>query len=219
MLSEMNIVSRRSSIQRFIADHGHHKGRLGHSSSWSFSRRVRSFIGDLVGEHHLHDNIPIRDGAYGVPWQEPTLELSSVDLPTEEYAEYLTSTLFFAMDPLYYLLDKEKFLRSLHQFYHDLANDMPQTTELWHIQMLMVFAFGTSILAREASPNGPTGATYFSKAMEALPDNHRLRRQPILAVEVLCMLSLFLQAMDMRHAAYDYVSFLDCLKVTPPEQF
>lgn len=191
-----------------LANHGRHKGRLGHSSSWSFSRRVRSFIGDLVGGHCLHDKIPIRDGAYGVPWPEPTLDLSSIDLPTEDYAEYLTSTLFFAMDPLYYLLDKQKFLVILHQFYHDLANDVPHLTGLWHIQMLMVFAFGTSILAREASPNGPTGAAYFAKAMDALPDNHRLRCEPILAVEILCMISLFLQAMDMRHAAYDYVYVL-----------
>jgi proline utilization trans-activator len=166
---------------------------------------VRSFIGSRLGDHDIHDTVPIPDGAYGIPWRAPNLDLLSIDLPTEEYAEYLTNTLFFAMDPLYYLFDKHKFLIKLHQFFSDIASDLLPYRSLWHIQMLIVFAFGTSILARESSPQGPTGSSYFAKAIEALPDNHRLRHEPILAVEILCMVALFMQAMDMRRAAYDYV--------------
>lgn len=71
--------------------------------------------------------------------------------------------------------------------------------------MLLVFAFGTSILAREAGKSGPAGAAYFGRAVEALPDPHRLRQDPIVSIEILCMLALFMQAMDMRRAAYDHV--------------
>ncbi|KAK2628739.1 hypothetical protein QTJ16_001842 [Diplocarpon rosae] len=78
--------------------------------------------------------------------------------------------------------------------------------------MLLVFAFGKSILAREVSQSGPTGAAYFARAVEALPDPHRLRQDPILSIEILSMLALFMQAMDMRRAAYDYVG--QALRIT-----
>ncbi|PVH75748.1 hypothetical protein DL98DRAFT_592883 [Cadophora sp. DSE1049] len=175
--------------------------RLGHSSSWSFSRRIRSFISDAVDGPGLHDVIPIPDGIYGTPFKQPILDLSSIDLPAEDYAEYLTNTLHFTLGPMYYLFDKEVFLGSLHQFYRD-QHSQPN---LWQIKMLLVFAFGTSILAREAGKSGPAGAVYFGRAIEALPDPHRLRQDPIVSIEVLCMLALFTQAMDMRRAAYDYV--------------
>ena len=93
------------------------------------------------------------------------------------------------------------FLASLHKFYRDQHS---QST-LWQIKMLLVFAFGTSILAREAGKSGPAGAALFGSAVEALPDPHRLRQDPIVSIEVLCMLALFMQAMDMRRAAYDHV--------------
>ncbi|KAK0101163.1 hypothetical protein ONS95_012857 [Cadophora gregata] len=189
-----------------ISDHnspdaiGDEYRRLGHSSSWSFSRRIRSFISDAVAGPGLHDAIPIPDGIYGVPFKQPALNLSGIELPAEEYAEYLTNTLHFTLGPMYYLFDKEPFLVSLHQFYRDQHS---QST-LWQIKMLLVFAFGTSILAREAGKAGPAGAAYFGLAVEALPDPHRLRQDPIESIEVLCMLALFMQAMDMRRAAYDH---------------
>ncbi|KAH7378096.1 fungal-specific transcription factor domain-containing protein [Cadophora sp. MPI-SDFR-AT-0126] len=175
--------------------------RLGHSSSWSFSRRIRSFISDVVAGPGLHDTIPIPDGIYGTPFKQSILNLSGIDLPPLDYAEYLTNTLHFTFGPMYYLFDREVFLASLHQFYEDQHSQ----SNLWQIKMLLVFAFGTSILAREAGRSGPAGAIYLGRAVEALPDPHRLRQDPIVSIEVLCMLALFMQAMDMRRAAYDYV--------------
>ncbi|KAH6715061.1 fungal-specific transcription factor domain-containing protein [Leptodontidium sp. MPI-SDFR-AT-0119] len=175
--------------------------RLGHSSSWSFSRRIRSFISDNVGGLGLHDAIPIPDGIYGIPFKQPVLDISSIDMPAEDYAEYLTNTLHFTLSPLYYLFNKDAFLTTLHQFYQNQHS----TSSLWQIKMLLVFAFGTSILARGAGKSGPAGSAYLARAVEALPDPHRLRQDPILSIEVLCLLALFMQAMDMRRAAYDYI--------------
>jgi proline utilization trans-activator len=179
-------------------------GRLGHSSSWSFSRRIRSLIHHTTGGE-LHDEIPIRDGAYGIPWTQNVIDLSEIDLPTEEYAEYLTNTFSLTLHPLYHLFDKAAFLVRLRQFYATSTAGMEESTDLWHIQMLIVFAFGYSILAREAGPSGPTGADYIARVVEAMPDNHRLHQTPIISIEILCMMALFMQAMDMRLAAYQYV--------------
>lgn len=163
-------------------------------------------INDVVtGGSALHDADPILDGAYGVPWRQHPIDLSGLDLPNEDYAEYLTNTVSFTMDPLYYLYDKAVFFSKLRQFYIDRAAGKDRSRELWPIQMLVVFAFGKSILAREAGPSGPAGALYFARAVEALPDSHRLYSEPILSIEILCMFALLMQAMDMRFAAYEYV--------------
>jgi proline utilization trans-activator len=153
----------------------------------------------------LHDEIPIRDGAYGVPWKHNVVDLSGLDLPTEEYAEYLTNTLSLTLHPLYHLFDKKAFLARMRQFYASSTPGGQERTDLWHIQMLVVFAFGYSILARESGPSGPTGAIYISRAIDAMPDNFRLCQEPVIAIEILCMMALFMQAMDMRLAAYQYV--------------
>lgn len=167
-------------------------------------------INDATGGLELHDAISIRDGAYGIPWRKQGVDLEGLDLPTEDYAEYLASTVSFTMSPLYHLYDKEAFLKNLRRFYSEKNAGQEISTDLWCIQMLVVFAFGKSILAREAGPSGLTGAAYFAKAVEALPDSHRLYQEPILSIEILCMFALLMQAMDMRFAAYDYVriSFL-----------
>jgi hypothetical protein len=67
----------------------------------------------------LHDQIPIRDGAYGMPWNTVSVDPSGLNLRPEEYAEYLTQTVQFAFRPMYHLFDKAAFLRRLHEFYKD----------------------------------------------------------------------------------------------------
>ncbi|PBP24834.1 hypothetical protein BUE80_DR004218 [Diplocarpon rosae] len=170
---------------------------------------------DAIGDEYraeLHDVVPIPDGAYGTPFEQPLLDLSGIDLPPEDYAEYLTNTLLFTLGPLYYLFDKNVFLARLRSFYRDENAGRKHQAGLWHLKMLLVFAFGKSILAREVSQSGPTGAAYFARAVEALPDPHRMRQDPILSIEILSMLALFMQAMDMRRAAYDYVG--QALRIT-----
>ncbi|KAG4440570.1 hypothetical protein IFR05_003937 [Cadophora sp. M221] len=122
-------------------------------------------------------------------------------MPAEDYAEYLANTLHFTLSSLYYLFDKDAFLTTLHQFYQNQHS----TSSLWQIEMLLVFAFGSSILAREAGKSGPAGTAFLARAVEALPDPHRLRQDPIVSIEILCLLALFMQAIDMRRAAYDYI--------------
>jgi hypothetical protein len=71
-----------------------------------------------------------------------------------------------------------------------------------HIQMLVISALGASILSRESSPSGPIGSQYLARAVEALPDYHQLLQEPVLSIETLNIVSLFMQAMDMQVAAY-----------------
>jgi hypothetical protein len=142
-----------------------------------------------------------------MPWKAVSVDLTGLNLPSEEYAEYLTQTVHFAFGPMYHLFDKVEFSRKLHEFYQadTSSTSTLQLTGLWHIQMLVIFALGTSILSRESGPSGPTGSQYFARAIEALPDCHQLSQEPVLSIEILGLISLFMQAMDMRVAAHQYV--------------
>jgi hypothetical protein len=163
-------------------------------------------VTDAISGPDLHDAIAIKDGAYGVPWKQKIIDLSGLEMFTKDYAEYLTNTVLFTFSPLYYLFDKQRFFSKIDQFYNDRDAGKPITTGLWHIQLLAVFALGKSILAREPGPDGPVGAVYFARAVEAFPDGHRLGQDCETSVELLVLFALFAQAMDMRVAAHNYVS-------------
>lgn len=135
------------------------------------------------------------------------VDFAGLDLPKLDYAEYLTNTVYFAFSPLYYLFDKSTFLSKLRDFYSHSRESEAGGSNLWHVQMLCVFGLGHAILARGPGRSGPMGSQFLARAVEALPDAHRLGLEEVIAVEVLIILSLFMQAMDMRLAAYNYVTF------------
>lgn len=73
--------------------------------------------------------------------------------------------------------------------------------------MLLIFALGKSILAREHFESGPSGSSYFTRAMDALPDMRCLHDCPVLSIEILCLITLFMHAADMLQEAYIYVMY------------
>lgn len=180
-------------------------GQLGHSSSWSFSRRVRELIRDTGNGPELHDKSYIRDGAYGVLWKRVPVDLNNLDIPSLEYAEYLLSTISYSLGSMYYLFDKTLFLGKFRDFRRNRDTDAFVATDPWLIQMLIVLGLGKSVASREPGPSGPSGRDYFVRAVQAFPNMHFMYEDPILSIEILCASALFLQMMDMRLAAYGYV--------------
>lgn len=145
------------------------------------------------------------DITYTIRWPDLNLRLDDIDLPPLDFAEYLTSTVTFYAGSLYSLYDKSAFLDRLREFYAGGSSGEAPKPGLWHIQMLLVFALGRAILAREHFKSGPAGTTYFLRALEALPDIHRLYENPVLSIEILCLVALFMQAIDTGQEAYGYV--------------
>ncbi|WZH41477.1 fungal-specific transcription factor domain-containing protein [Fusarium acuminatum] len=180
-----------------------HAAYLGHSSTLSFSRNVRNL---------LQQSSPIADpGSVSMERQDISyirtlppiaLDLSSIPLPKLSYAKYLTNTVIVHIGSLYSIFDSEKFLRRLQSFYDGRENGSVPEANLWHIQMLMVLAFGKSIQSREHSEMGPSGMSYFTSAVEAMPDIRRLYEDPLLSIEILCLSALFMHATDLLQEAY-----------------
>ena len=194
-----------SKSQLLFGDHGYFR-YLGHSSTWAFSRQLRNLLNNSGAGSPLHEKIPKGDGVfYDVTWNQKSVDLSSVQLPCLDLAEYYTNTVTFSFGSLYHCYDHEAFMDNLREFYADRETGCQKPASLWQIQMLLVFACGKSILAREATKTGQTGMNFFAPAIEALPDIRALQNEPILAIEVLCLVSLFLEASDIRSGSWGYV--------------
>lgn len=91
--------------------------------------------------------------------------------------------------------------------HHYSGNQSSEGKDLWHVQFLLVVAFGKLFLRRGASTLGPPGAVEFLQAIKLKPDVLELWEDPVLSIEILCLISLYLFTVDMRSSAYTFVSF------------
>lgn len=146
------------------------------------------------------------DTSYITPLPPIALDLASIPLPRLSYAEYLTNTVVIYAGSLYSLFDPAAFLARLREFYAERGRGRALDASLWHVQMLLVLGLGKSILAREHSQSGPSGMTYFTRAIEAISDIRRLYKDPLLSIEILCLAALFMHAADMLQESYVTVS-------------
>ena len=182
-------------------------GYLGHSSTWSFSHWVFNTITHHLGKSNFTE-VPVSfdASAYELRWglsQSPTL-VDISDVPSMDYALYLTNTVKFRICQLFHLVDEAGYMSELYEFYKNPSEKI-RTSKLWYIQFLLILAFGKALLERPAKSTTPPGSVFFVQAMDLLPNTEDLYAEPILAIEVLCMVSLYLQSVDMRRSAYSYV--------------
>lgn len=78
--------------------------------------------------------------------------------------------------------------------------------DMWYIELLMVFALGELLQGRLRSGVIFPGADFYLEAEKHLPEFSSLRENGIQAVEVIGMMTFFLQCADCRDDAYVYVS-------------
>jgi proline utilization trans-activator len=181
-------------------------GYLGSSSSLSFSWRIRCILKRAVGDY-VHINLIPKS-------EEETYKMASAsirdslplldnELPSREYATYLSETTSFHLGEIYHVFEKDSFMLKLHQFYDEgWDNIRKPLKDLWHVQLLLVIAFGKLFLRRGASSLGPPGASDFLRALRLQPDVLDIWDDAVLRVEILCLISLYLLTADMRATAY-----------------
>lgn len=150
-------------------------------------------------------------GAFVLDWPStsqatPTAPLTIDRLPSLTYSLYLTDTVKFYLGPMYHLYDEDIFRQRLNDFYATGPSVEPsRSSRLWFIQYLLIMALGKALILPVSSDKRPTGCDYVLRAIELLPDVHGYYIDSILSVEILCCLSLYLQSIDHRNAAYNYV--------------
>ena len=154
------------------------------------------------------------DGAaYKLSWSrcapEKTPDVSG--LPSLDYALYLFNTVKFNLGQLFRMIDEESFIKELSSFYEN-APAKASSCRLWFAQYLLIIAFGKSFLVQYKAGTAPPGSEYAARAMTLLPDVRDMYGERILEIEVYCLAALYLQCLDMRITAFQYVrAFLEKL--------
>ncbi|KAJ0124599.1 hypothetical protein J7T55_005938 [Diaporthe amygdali] len=164
------------------------------------------FLTDSTGRRQVPLNVDGQAVKLDWPSSREVIPKPTADIPSLDHALYLTNTVKFHLGQTYHLFDENDFMSGLHDFYRNGTKQEPTTdTRLWYIQFLLVMAFGKALLVPGAPGQSPPGSGLFSRALELLPDNQGLYQDPILSMEILCCLALYLQSVDHRNSAFTYI--------------
>ncbi|KAE8331488.1 hypothetical protein BDV39DRAFT_189869 [Aspergillus sergii] len=180
---------------------------LGTSSNWSFARKILSMT-----HEHLY-NAPLPTGslyfdgsAYDLGW-EGTRTTVTNDIPMApplDFSIYLINAVKFHAGQLFHLFDEDTFMSGLYAFYENPEHQMAHSG-LWYIHYLLILAFGKAFVVQRNQGSRPSGCEFFTKALQLLPDTTNLCRDPIVATEILCCIALYLQSLDCRNSAHNYI--------------
>ena len=122
-------------------------------------------------------------------------------LPSEQEAHDKVEIFVSALGDAYHFFDQRLFADRLESFYQSPIN-LRDSESLWHIEFLLVLALGNLFSGDISTDMHPPGITYFLAAKNLLPDINTLRRGRTLGVEILCLMSLYLQCCDQKEDAY-----------------
>lgn len=145
---------------------------------------------------------------YDLGWdgRRSSVNFDDATLPTVDFALFLINAVKFHCGQLFHLFDEQTFMQSFGDF-HDDTRRPTHYDNLWFVHYLLVLALGKAFIVRVGNERRPPGADLFVQAMKLLPDISYLCTQPLQSIEILCCAALYLQCLDMRHAAYNLVSF------------
>ncbi len=142
----------------------------------------------------------------GIVWSSyGSLGRYDVELPSESQAYQLQESISVTLGDAYYIIDHRQFADRIASIYQS-HRDGTQASDLEFIRFLLVLALGSLIIPHTNDNMHPPGIDYFLRAKSVLPDIASLRQEPVIAIEVLCLLSFYLQCCDQRDDAYIYVS-------------
>ncbi|KAI8934829.1 hypothetical protein NX059_008510 [Plenodomus lindquistii] len=177
---------------------------LGTSSNWSFHGQILNLVHEHIHKSPLPGADLLFDGcAYNLLWDgsRTVPDSTAPIIPSIDYAIFLINAVKFHCAQLVHLFDEDEFMANLHAFYSNSESGAWEKT-MWYIHFLLIIAFGKTFVQHKHRAPRPPGAEFFVLALQLLPDTSRLCREPVTAVEILCCVSLYLQALDSRNAAH-----------------
>lgn len=120
-------------------------------------------------------------------------------LPSLEASMFLLSTVKYRLQPFFYLFDEPDFTSQVHRLYRN-PSEYAQANRLQFVHFLVIMALGKSL-----SSTAHAGLNLFNRALKLLPDATQLCLDPILPIEVMCSIAMFLECIDHRCAAFTMV--------------
>jgi hypothetical protein len=141
----------------------------------------------------------------------PNLDvLDGVDrlgLPSESDSRRLLDLFLSYLNITQHFLDPRAFIDTMALLFQSEATRQAQMGKIWFVQYLLVMAVGKLLDKDTRSYNPFPGVAYFTEAMRLLPPLHQLGKFGVISVEILCLVTMYLQWCDCKHDAYVHVSF------------
>ncbi|KAI3400726.1 hypothetical protein diail_1935 [Diaporthe ilicicola] len=181
---------------------------LGSTSNWTFTQKILSMVYERVFRNRIPDmgrNIEGLGNAYDLQWDGAPIcaDHLSGTVPTIDHAIYLINAVKFHCAQLFHIFDEDTFMPALYSFY-EASSDRSNTDKVWLVHFMVILAFGKGFTVNKNGKD-PPGVEYFIQALQLLPNMIMLWRHPVHSVEVLACISLYLQCLDYRIVAHNFI--------------
>ncbi|TDZ19579.1 Proline utilization trans-activator [Colletotrichum orbiculare MAFF 240422] len=182
-----------------------------------FERRVRNlFHADAnkdpdspehdPSEGHAHD--AARDAPFTAEWnstEELIRGIPAPSLPSEAESHRLLELFVSDMCITQHFLDQRTFIDNMTMLFQSPSARVKQMNTPWFTQYLLVMAMGKLVESQQEINTEPPGAAYFAEAMRRLPPLHSISEYGIVAVEILCLTTTYVQWCDRKNEAYFFI--------------
>ncbi|EGX91204.1 C6 transcription factor [Cordyceps militaris CM01] len=175
----------------------------GPASSDAFLRNVGKFTG--LGDEH--DGLDI-DPSLCEPVTLPSKKRAfspHIRLPPMHVARRLFAAQYSFIGPIFAFTEsKQEFNEFLLKAYSGLPDPADREGCLKYAKLLLILAFGQMYSVNQwVDFRGPPGFAYFSESLSLLPETHE--DGSLLCVETLALAGYFLQNMNKRDAAFQFI--------------
>ncbi|CAJ0547369.1 Ff.00g041230.m01.CDS01 [Fusarium sp. VM40] len=175
------------------------------SSSETFSSEIRTLLAERSRPNPPFASSQAHNATPGLSRHSQLGSDKIKHWPTEEDAYSMLSIVVLNVGISQHLFDARAFSDNLSLLFdHDTADD--KVPELWYAECLLVFAIGRLLQAKWDNRSQLPGDEFFQEAIKRLPDMSDLRKQGVLAIELMGLCALYLQISDRKEDAYLYAS-------------
>ena len=182
------------------------KHYLGSSSSTSLGMMLRDYVEGYT-PYDSDLNIEIQHPTYNPaawPKRRPSVA-NPIDPPPYHVAKWLYKQQYMYIGTIFAFANPQTFEQRMQRLYAGLLDLSDREDCLVYCEVLLILAFGQMYSANSwIGHAGPPGFELFIQALQHLPDIHE--EGSVLFVEVLSLISYYMQNLNRRDAAFLYVS-------------
>lgn len=128
-------------------------------------------------------------------------------IPSLEESQHLLDRFLFYLGVSQHFFDPRTFSDCMIMLFQDEEKRETQIQTTWFTEYLLVMAMAR-LMDVESPSQRPPGANLFAEAMRRLPALHQMGEEGIIGVEILTLISTYLQWCDRKHDAYLHVCLL-----------
>ncbi|KAJ5110131.1 hypothetical protein N7532_002776 [Penicillium argentinense] len=178
------------------------------TSGPAFETQVKSLLDRSQSRIFSARDHPRGRGQQNLPSQwaavDPLLENKDESLPSLEQSQHLLDQFLFYLGVSQHFFDSRTFSDSLMLLFQSPFTREEVKRSAWYTEYLLVMAMAKLMDVETPSPH-PPGSTLFAEALRRLPPLHHLGGEGIIAVEILTLITTYLQWCDRKHDAYLYI--------------